>query len=276
MDNLKSIIKKVIDFYVFANLHVGFAVFALTKLTLLEIGISDNLAPLFTFFATVLSYNVIRFLRVKETKNWFSDWYDKNKQLLYLVTIISGVFLVYFLFKIRLKALFIITPFTLFTFLYVFPIKRFSLREKAGLKLFLISISWAGITVFFPLVQNYMQIRIEDILTFLQRFLFVFAITIPFDIRDLQYDKKDMQTLPQYFGVRISKQIAIFAMFLFFVISLFKSSHTIGLPINIVITILTILLIYFFEEKRNKYYTSFFIEGISILWFFLYLALGYS
>lgn len=72
------------------------------------------------------------------------------------------------------------------------------LRNIPGLKLFLIAFSWAGITVLFPLIQNYMSIRITDWITFIQRFLFVLVITIPFDIRDINYDNNELKTLPQH------------------------------------------------------------------------------
>lgn len=263
----KTRLKNIIDLYIFGNIHVAFASFCLTKITLLEVGVTNNTAPFFVFFATIFSYNVIRFLRVDAIKSWFNLWFKENKVLLYLITFIAALFLAYLVFKISFKALMVMFPFMLFTLLYTFPVKRFSLREKAGLKLFLIAISWAGITVLFPLKQHNLQIRLIDWITFLQRFLFIFAITIPFDIRDLNYDVVSMNTLPQRYGVIKAKQIAILAMLFFLVLEFFKKPN--HLVVSILITILSIALIFFSNENRNKYYTSFFIESLPILWFIL-------
>lgn len=268
--NLLTRLKKIFDFYVFSNLHVALATFSLTKISLLEIGISANTAPWFVFFSTLLAYILIRFLRLNTIKSWFTNWFIANKNYLVFISFISLVFLVYFTFKIRLKALLILFPFVLFTVLYTFPVKRFSLREKAGIKLFLIAISWAGITVLFPLVQNYIQLRTTDYLTFLQRFLFVFAITIPFDIRDLQYDKKEMQTIPQVFGVKKSKILSISILILFFLLDFIKKTPNQIIITDFIISIIAIILIYYMKVNRNKYYTSFFIEAIPILWLIFY------
>ncbi len=259
-------LKKIFDFYVFSNLHVALAAFALTKITLLEIGISDNVAPWFVFFSTLLAYNLIRISRLNIIKSWFTDWFITNKKYLLFISFISLMFLVYFTFKIRFKALLVLFPFTLFTLFYTFPVKRLSLREKAGIKLFLIAVSWAGITVLFPLAQNYIQLRATDYLTFLQRFLFVFAITIPFDIRDLQYDKKEMQTIPQVFGVEKSKILSISVLILFFLFNLLKQVQPQLKISDFLISIIAIILIYNMKVDRNKYYTSFFIEAIPVLW----------
>ena len=269
MYKIKPILKQFFDLYIFGNIHVAIAVFCLTKLTLTEVGISDNTAPLFVFFATVFSYNLIRFLRVSDIKSWFNLWFKKNKVFLYLITFFASFFLVYFVFKIYFKALLVLFPFMLFTLLYVFPVKKISLREKPGLKLFLIAISWAGITVLFPLKQNYIKIRIEDWITFLQRFLFVFAITIPFDIRDLNYDAITMNTLPQRYGVVKSKQMAVFAMFFFLILDFFKEYHQLGT--SLLIAMISVVMILFSDENQNKYYTSFFVESLPIIWYIIFV-----
>ena len=277
METKKKILtqlKKIFDFYVFSNLHVALATFSLTKITLLEIGISDNVAPCFVFFSTLFAYNLIRFSRLNTIKSWFTNWFILNKNYLLFITLISLVFLMFFALKIRLKAILLLFPFTLFTLFYTFPVKRFALREKAGIKLFLIAISWAGITVLFPLVQNYIQLRTSDYLTFLQRFLFVFAITIPFDIRDLQYDKKEMQTIPQVIGVEKSKILSVSVLILFFLFDFIKNTPQQIKITDFIISVIAIVLIYNMKINRNKYYTSFFVEAIPILWLIVFILMA--
>jgi hypothetical protein len=263
-------INNILNFYIFSNIHVAIATFCLTKITLLEIGISENRTALFVFFSTLVSYNLIRFLRIDTIKNWFQEWFESNKNHLYILTGISLLFLIYFIFQLRLKALFVLFPFSLVTLFYVFPVKKYSLRNIAGLKLFLIAVSWAGITVLFPLVQNYIVPRTVDYITFFQRFLFVVAITIPFDIRDFDYDAKSLQTLPQQIGVKNSKFVGVLFLLLFFFLEFFKSglfSQNI-LSILLIMVISSILLLKA-NSNQSKYYSAFFVESISILWFIL-------
>ena len=195
----------------------------------------------------------------------------KTKKKIYFITSISSIFLVYFLFQLRLKAILILAPFILLTLFYVFPIAKFSLRERAGVKLFLLAISWAGITVLFPLVQNYLLLRSVDYITFLQRFLFVFAITIPFDIRDLKYDKPSLNTIPQVIGVKKSKYLAIIVLIIFILLEVFKQLffNFSFEPKIVFVFMLSVWLIYKASVDRNKYYTSFFVEAIPIFWYLL-------
>lgn len=145
------------------------------------------------------------------------------------------------------------------------------LRNIPGLKLFLIAFSWAGITVLFPLIQNYMSIRITDWITFIQRFLFVLVITIPFDIRDINYDNNELKTLPQQVGISKSKIIGILWIALFFFLEYFKIDFTsTSILITLVIGVLSGVCLVKSSEKQSNYYSAFFVESIPIVWFLLW------
>ncbi len=269
----KNSLHNLFNFYIFSNIHVAIVAFSLTKLTLLEVGISQNTIPFFVFFSTLVSYNFIRFMRMDTIKSWYSGWVEENKYFLYILNGIAIVFLIYFGLKLRFKAVLILFPFAVLTFFYVFPVSKFSLREKSGLKLFLIAISWAGITVLFPLKQNYMIIRVEDIITFIQRFFLIFSLTLLFDIRDLAYDKDSLKTIPQLVGVKKSKHIALVSILFFFSLEFFKTYDLKQLLVVLLITILAIVFILKASVNRSKYYTSFFVEAIPIVWLVLFLYL---
>ncbi len=263
-------LKNTFNFYIFSNIHVAMATFCLTKITLLEIGVSENKTPLFVFFSTLVSYNLIRFLRVEKTINWFQNWFLKNEKYLYLLTGISLLFTIYFSFFLRLRAIFVLFPFAILTLFYVFPITRYSLRAIAGLKIFMIAISWAGITVLFPIIQNYIIPREIDYITFLQRFLFVIVITIPFDIRDLEADSSSLKTLPQVLGVNKSKYLSLVFLLVFFLLTFFKP---INYSINIILVVITSLLLIKATTKQNKYYSAFYVEFLPIIWYLLIVFL---
>jgi len=269
-------LKRVFDFYINSNLHVSIAAFCLTKLTLFLYSVDENNIPFFVFFATLISYNFIRFYNIKTIKSNMSVWIKSNKQLLILINFISILFLIKLSFKLKTASYMILTPFIFATFFYSVPFlfKRKSLRNTTGLKLFLIAITWAGVTVLLPLKNAEISFSNDVWIIFVQRFLFLFAITISFDIRDVDFDTPEIKTIPQIFGVRKSKFIGIIALLLFLMMEFLKIAEIKNARmVLLVLTIVSILFLVFSKKKQSKYYSSFWIESLPILWFLLSIYL---
>ncbi len=269
-------LKKIFDLYIFSNLHVALGTFCLVKVTLLHYNIYENQTALFVLFSTVVAYNFIRFYRISEINTWYLDWLKKHKLLLYVMSGVSFVSLLYLLFLFQLKAILWLLPFGLFTIFYVIPLpfKNVSLRKLPGIKLYLIAISYAGITTLFPLVQNDILISTNEWLLFIQRFLFIVIITIPFDIRDLNCDNASMNTLPQKVGVNKSKLIGVFYAILFIVLEYFKNpisdKHLI---IGLIVIVTSVLFLIFTKEKQSRYYSAFWVEALPVFWLLLILGI---
>ena len=270
-------IKRVFDFYIFGNIHVGIATFCLTKLSLETYGISNNLIPLFVLFSTIFVYNFIRLRKVSTNEHWLSFFLSENKKAVLFLSIISFVFILFQSFFLNVKSIIALIPFGLSALFYVSPISfnnqfSFSLRSIAFFKIFLIAFTWAGVTVLFPLINYELSIGLNEVILFMQRFLIIVVITIPFDIRDLSYDHENLKTLPQVIGLERSKVFGIFFLMLFLGLELFKSqSDNIGLRINFVVALISMFFLIRANEDQHKYYCAFYVESIPILWFFLYL-----
>jgi hypothetical protein len=267
-----SFLKKIIDFYIFSNLHVAIGTFCLVKITLQQYDLDENKTALFVLFSTIFVYNFIRFFRISEIKNWYLDWLRNHKSVLYVLSTISFLAMIYLGANFQLKAILWLLPFGLFTFFYVVPLpfKNISLRKVPGIKLFLIAVSYAGITVLFPLVQNDIEISTNEWMLFVQRFLFIVIITIPFDIRDLHCDSESLKTLPQKIGVKKSKLIGVFYAMLFFVLEFFKQPiNDFHLIIGLVVIIISTLFLISSKENQSKYYSAFWVESLPIFWFLL-------
>jgi len=267
-----QLLKKIVNFYIFSNIHVAFASFSLTKLTLLYWHINSNIIPVFVFFSTTLSYNYIRLTRIKQIDFWFSEWLKKNRIYLIILSFISFLICIYIGFNLQINAILILIPFLFLTGLYVIPqsiSKKISLRNLPIFKIFAISLSWAGISVLFPLMQHDI-FSYKVLWLFLQRFLFVVALTLPFDIRDVPYDKKKIKTLPIWLGVFTAKILGIFFLILFLTIDLIVFNKSV-LWIDIFITICLSFLLLKATTNQNKYYSAFWVEGIPILWLGFYL-----
>ena len=269
-----NFIKRIFKSYISSNIHVAFAVFSLSKITLLGVGQNENTIPLFNLFATILSYNFIKYYQTNEFN--LEKWFKTQKQNLTLINIISLGFIIYLVPKIKSEALMVLFPFFLSTVFYAIPIgyNRSNLRNVATLKLFLIALSWAGVTVVFPLINYEVRFNNDIFIQITQIFLFIIGITIPFDIRDLNHDNPKMRTLPQIIGMKKSKFVGLFVLLLFFILELFIDNTTdIDILIKLIVTSISMVFLIFSNDNQPKFYSSFWVEAIPILWFLLVMLL---
>jgi len=269
-------VKRIFNFYIFSNIHVALAVFSLTKITLLTYNIQENLIPFIVFFSTLASYNFIRLYRIDTVQDWFFEFVKVNKRSVIGLTFISTLLVVYLGFALHWKAIVALIPFGVFTLFYVipFPVKKkhsVSLRSLAFLKLFLIAISWAGVTVLIPILNYNIAIHQNEILIFIQRFLFVLVITLPFDIRDIDYDSENLKTLPQVFGIQQTKRIGLFFLLLFLGLELFKNAIASSqFQLHLIIALLSLFFLFRANQNQHRYYSAFFVESLPIVWLLLF------
>jgi len=117
-----------------------------------------------------------------------------------------------------------------------------------------------------PIDQNIMW-------QFVSLFLFVFAITIPFDIRDIKYDSQKIITIPLFFGVKRSKIIAVFSLFTCGIICFFQylelALDLANLLALILLYILATILVLKSDKNNEKMYFSFWVESLSLFSYFL-------
>ena len=89
---------------------------------------------------------------------------------------------------------------------YVLRLGKTNLREIPGLKIVLIAFTWTYVVYLFPHINSGNQ---PSALLSTGIFLYIIAVTIPFDIRDLELDSPRQLTIPQLFGVRGAKFISV-------------------------------------------------------------------
>ncbi|SNR62175.1 UbiA prenyltransferase family protein [Lutibacter flavus] len=271
-------LKRIFDFYVFSNIHVALAGFCITKLSLLKFGINSNLVPSFVGLSIIASYNFIRFYEIKKKRlSWFKSWFYRNKLLILSLSIISISVVIYITFftDFNRNSLIILFPFALMTVFYVVPLFKlkgieFSFRYFPAIKIFSIAIAWAGISVFFPLYEAEVTINSIVYFEFIQRVLILIAITIPFDIRDVNSDFKSLKTIPQLIGIEKSKIVGTVLLGLFLGFSLLNNDYLIS---DLRIALITGFFLWFTSDKKSKYYTSFWVESIPIIWLIITILL---
>ncbi len=275
------LIKQVFDFYINSSIHVALSAFALSWLTLIEYQIAFDVdALLFIFFATIVGYNFVKFFGLaKFHHRRLSGWLKIIQGLSFICFLIIG----YFATQLQIKTLIYLAVFAVITFLYAIPFlpkklyldHQQNLRNVSGLKVYVIALVWAGVTVFIPLINNNSLLDSTVILIFAKRFLFVLAMMLPFEIRDMQFDSIKLATIPQKIGIKNTKIMGVILAVLFFSLAFFMSEKSLNiLVIQLGITMLLILSVLFSGKNQGKYYSGFWVESIPILWLFLTLLFG--
>ncbi|MBD0834287.1 UbiA prenyltransferase family protein [Aestuariibaculum suncheonense] len=273
-----KIFKQLLNFYINSSLHVAFAVVALTWITLLEFHISfDKYLLTFVFFASVTGYNFVKYFGIaKFHHRSLSSWL----KAIQILSFFCFVFMCYYLMKLKLETLLFIVGCGVVTFFYAIPFlpKRFyldskqNLRNIGGLKVYLIALVWSGVTVFLPVINSHYSIDADVILTAIQRLIFIIVIMLPFEIRDLSYDSLRLATIPQKMGVQQTKVMGMVLLGIFYALEFFKDNMVSGsLLVMFLISAVTLYFVKHAEVKQGQYYSSFWVEGLPILWLLLLL-----
>jgi hypothetical protein len=203
---------------------------------------------------------------------FIAHWMRSSSRPLLGLNVLMLAGLVYATMSLKLSDLLFVFPFFLLTLFYVFPgAKNFKgLRGLPGLKLFLIALVWAGMTVLFPLRAGDVPFRVGEWVVFIQRFLLILAITLPFDIRDLQFDAEGLATLPQTLGIANSKKVAFVALaafaLLFYAVQYFDEAER---HAGIAIAFVSAAFVVSSGKYQRRYFSAFWVEAIPIAWYLL-------
>lgn len=251
-----QILKRLLDFYIQSSIHVGLAVSCLIYITLFSNDLVKHSSyPICVFFGTIVGYNFLKYFEVF-TKN---NFYSKNGYGILGVTILATIGFLYFFLLLNSA----VQNHILFVGLFVlfYPI----LRKIGCLKLFVVSFVVTYVTVYIP-NQNIKCLPLDYYVNLVQRFLIIISLLIPFEIIDSKTDSKTLNTLPQLFGIIGAKVFGILTVIPFIILEFLKhKANYVVIPIGII----TVLFINFTTLERSKYYTSFWVESVPILWLIL-------
>ncbi len=263
---------KLIQFIVYSNIWISIgATFLCWQIFYLNQLETNYSYLLFIFFSTLFSYNLQRLTRIKSiAKQSPNSWVVKHKQEANILLAISfvGALCTAPIFKF---------PFTLFWLVVLgivsvgYSYKNF--RDIPYLKIIMISISWGIACAIIPFIidGNYQLSTL--IINFCIITLYITAITIPFDIRDLGLDEDTKKTIPQVVGISKAKNIAL----LLLGISLILFAFQFAIFKTIIYMITSLLSGYLIKnskkEQEDIYYTLF-IDGHIILQFLLIFFLS--
>lgn len=197
----------------------------------------------------------------------------KIKAIAFL-SIVSFLLACYCFFKLNWLAQLTTIAFGALCVLYVIPIakEKTNLRNLAGVKIYIVSFCWAGITTLIPIINANLAIEADIVFKFLQRFILTLILILIFEINDLKYDDIRLKTVPQTIGVKKTKWFIYTLLIPFYTLEFLKNNYY---PnqwlINLILVIIIFLFTYFASANRSKYYTLFWVESIPVFWYLLIL-----
>lgn len=246
---------------------MSIAVWALAQITTSDFGISLPLKDqMILLAAPFLGYNFIKL----HPSIFNGACQSSGNFILLTVVLLSVLLLITTVFFLPIESQLILFLTFVLVMLYCLPLPGFKInfRGLKGLKIHLVALSWTLTVVFLPLSIAGENLTLSSCVYAIQRYLFVVVATLPFEIRDLKSDNPNLSTWPQKWGIKRTKIIGTALLFAFVGIEFFSpmSSHlssTLG-----AVFVLSILLLYS-KAEQSKYFSSFWVESIPILWLFL-------
>ncbi len=212
-------------------------------------------------------------------------WIRENRKALILIVLLASTLAGFLIFPILdLRTLWWFVPAGLFSLLYILPVvpvggKWTRLRDLPFVKTFIISAVWAVITVVPASKEALLLERISPEVVWLlaERFIFLTAISIPFDLRDLTIDaQNNVKTFAGSWGFEKTLFYCRVLLVIFAVVALigFQFTLTSGATCLAMITSAasTGWLIAQINEQSGEMIFAFWLEGTMIdqvFWIFL-------
>lgn len=280
------IAKRFLDFYIKSSLHVSLCYVAFYTVVSLQLGFQ----PLSIELAAVLCSTLVGYNLAKYVHLYRSDFPFKHAIVsLSFVCAAIGLVLVWLL---GIYAVVLFSFCGLLTLFYSLPqILGKSFRQIPILKLVTIGLSWSLLAIILPFIVEEAPVIVsfngayeiqsrtfstDLIWEMVMYLLFVIALCIPFEIRDLKYDTANLKTLPQLIGVKRTKYIGLALLFAFGFTMYYRLEYTIQESITTVIVLMiTAIAIWFTDKFESDYYASLFVEAIPVIWLGLYFLVGF-
>jgi hypothetical protein len=271
-----QIFKKLLDFYFNSSIHVALSVGSLVLMTQYMFHIFDDTATLyFAFFGTIVGYNFVKYDALARTQKL--QMRNQLKGIAFL-SFLSLTVTTYYFFQLQRVTQIIGFVFFVIILLYTLPFfpNRKNARNWAGIKIYIVALCWVGVTLVLPIINAGIPIATDFYLKCLQRFLLIFVLILIFEIIDLLNDDPHLKTVPQQIGVKQTKILGFVLLLIFCSLEVFNvysndniKIQFIDLPLQMIVAVVIAIFLAFSNEFRSKYYTSFWVESIPIIWYLL-------
>ena len=283
-----SFLKRLFNDFIFGNLFIALCAMGMVFSTFLMNGFPISLTP-FTIFITMATYLLYNFHRFSFRINIYDVKKIKiiNDEIILssiekVFYIIASAVLIGSLFFLKQQIFLILLPLVLLTLSYIFPFiklnnRLITLGEIPLVKTPVLALVWGISTTVIPLMEQNINLSSSFIgLQVLSRTLFVFALCIPFEIRDIIKDKsKNIRTLPVIHGIKVTKiigvLIVVLEIYMHHLMPVISSSSVIALDISSLVALLWIIQR---DQTNGVYFYKFLVDGTMLVRFiFLFIAI---
>ncbi len=276
MKFVSQILKNFFDFIGYSNLFLAFGVFFSTFQggLIFDHAVQPGfLFAIVNFFAAFSLYNAQRIYQsFKPTTDERLLWYRRNKKYIFTLGILFILVLartLFTIFEVYQKSILIYCGIGLISVAYFLP--PVELRKKPFIKSFYIAFAWVIVCVVIPFMfeqENFTGLKHfqkDEWLYIISQFCFIAAICMPFDIRDIEKDTADnVRSFPVLIGIQKSKLFAIGLMVLYLILAFFIEVKSLVVVRGLVF-LASVLVIWFSETSRHRYYFIYLADGLIIL-----------
>lgn len=223
----------------------------------------------FIFCATLFVYTFQRFIKLK-TKQPFSpdrkSWMIENPKIVLsslVITFISSFILIFYIKSIITIFLVISGLISVFYVGFYWIKNQKGLRDIPFIKVYLVATVWTMLITIIPFLQGEKETTVFDLLFTLSFFIYILAMAMLFDIKDITIDDNQKRTIPKMAGIRNTQMISLLLTAIS--CTLFISSNTTLLLPVIIQFIFSSMVIYFTPRWTKEFQYSLYIDGVLYL-----------
>ncbi len=278
---MKAVFRYILEYVFYGNLFIAFATFCLYQQTMLQVSGSLKIDELswIVFFGTIFVYDLARVIPVRLTHQQMYHyryvWLLRNFYPVLLFGFGSLVICSILIFQIPSRDIITLVLLAFVASFYNIPFlfKKtglFRIRDISYLKSFLIALVWAGVTALLPAIDSGVKESIPGLAAlFIERFLLILALMLPFDLRDVAEDKRfGIQTLAQVLGWKKSKHLSILLISLSYLMAFAHDfmNYPGGLawPAILLSALFALLVLGKAKEDRGDFYFFGLVDGIIV------------
>ena len=275
---MKSVFIKILDFYLYSGFHIALAAVCIIMQVYLIFDMKAGYHYLLFIFAStsflyllhnLLGLNTLLVQCVRDKIKRIA----RMRVVLIVFLVLMGIISANSFFYLDTYKQITVIILAAISLWYVVPVKGKRLRDFPLIKIFLIAMVWSAVACIavFPVLKITV---IDKFLLFAERFLIVFAITIPFDVRDMDYDTaQGLSTLPLLLGKTKSIILAIVSVAAAMLIVAYlhhkgiygeNTARALELGYTVVI-----IMIYFSKDRLSDYYFTGILDSTAIIICFL-------
>ena len=262
---------------VWGNLWVAMGAAGLAVATCVSLGFEVRWPMVWLLFAaTLIVYHADRLLPGGRTTTVDAtelsprrQWLRTHRRVLMVEAAVAGGACLVLLPWVERAAVAVLLPGAMLALLYNVPIslgrRRVVLRELPLLKPLLIAAVWSLATV--PAVAvdagaSLVELKVWWVTA--ERLLFLLAITLPFDLRDLHHDRRaGLVTLPWIVGVDLTRWLSILVLMGFVLLVMVRNGS--DLPALLLTAAWTAPLLWLARPTRPEWFFVFLLDGTMVL-----------